>query len=162
MIWFSNNKDVITAAIALLALVVSLVTVYLGGKQQQREAYREMYGTLMSDDLHRGRWMIYKIKSSSDIPPEDPDYRLVLRTLGVFDNLAMFVDKRVIPEKWALDVWHHPLQGMRKGAEVLREANRNSLQPGLPWPQLWTLFDKAETYRSNLACCTGGASPRRA
>ena len=40
MIWFSNNKDVITAAIALLALVVSLVTVYLGGKQQQREAYR--------------------------------------------------------------------------------------------------------------------------
>jgi hypothetical protein len=32
------------------------------------------------------------------------------RTAGWFDTLAMYVQRRVIPRRWVLDVWHHPLR----------------------------------------------------
>jgi hypothetical protein len=86
----------------------------------QREAYREIYTTLMSEDLHRGRWLINNIPKT-DVIPKDKDYRLIYRTLGVFDNMAMFARQKVVPLKWVLEVWHHPLSDMRKGAEIIRQ-----------------------------------------
>jgi hypothetical protein len=90
--------------IATLAVVVSLVTVILQRRQGQRAAYREIYTTLMSEDLHRGRWLINSISKSKYIPKDELDSRLIYRTLGVFDNLAMFARQRVIPRRWVLEV----------------------------------------------------------
>jgi len=152
MNWFEASKDLIAISIAALAVVLSLITVVLQRRQQQRAAYREIYSTLMSDELHRGRWMISRISGPEHIPKDKLDYRLVYRTLGVFDNLAMYERQGVVPRKWVLDVWHHPLHDMYKGASVIR---RDAEKDGAvsPWPQLWTLFDQAAAYRSSLACC---------
>jgi hypothetical protein len=157
MNWSQSSKDLIAIAIAALAVVVSLVTVILQRRQAQRAAYREIYTTLMSDDLHRGRWLIRNMSMSEApvIPKDELDFRLIYRTLGVFDNMAMFARRRVIPVKWVLEVWHHPLKEMRKGVEIIRQNAIDAKESSAaePWPQFWILLDKAETYRSTLPCC---------
>ena len=162
MNWFQSSKDLIAIIIATFAVVVSLVTVYMQRKQEQRAAYREIYTTLMSDDLHRGRWMIRRISKASDIPKDELNVRLLYRTLGVFDNMAMFARHKVIPLKWVLEVWHHPLNEMYEGVETLRKnaKERNGSSAAEPWPQLLILLGKAQSYHSTLPPVrqtTGGA-----
>jgi hypothetical protein len=153
MKWFQDWKDLAGITIAALAVVVSFVTVLLQRRQQQRAAYREIYSTLMSEDLHRGRWLINNIKEIKDVQKKSElDLRLMYRTLGVFDNLAMYESQRVVPSKWVLDVWHHPLRQMHGGANIIRQEAENRGQTWA-WPQLWTLFEKATDYHSTLACC---------
>jgi hypothetical protein len=155
MNWFQSWKDLLTIAIAALAVVVSLVTVILQRRQGQRAAYRETYTRLMSEDLHRGRWLINDVSKTGVIPKDELDFRLIYRTLGVFDNLAMFARQRVVPLKWVLEVWHHPLEEMRSGAEVIRRdaIDAKASAAAAPWPELWILFEKAHFYRSTLPCC---------
>jgi len=157
MNWFQASKDLLAIAIAALAVVVSLVTVILQRRQQQRQAYREIYSALMSEDLHRGRRLINGITEANGIPKDGPDSLLIFRTLGLFNNLAMYGRLRVVPRKWVLDVWHHPLREMERGADIIRRetAGKYEERGGAlsPWPQLWTLFGIAEIYRSRFACC---------
>lgn len=162
MSWFQSSKDFIAIGIAALAVGVSLATVMLQRRQEQRAAYREIYTALMSDDLHLGRWMIRKISEPGDIPKDELNVRLIHRTLGVFDNMAMFAHHKVIPLKWVLEVWHHPLNEMREGVRTIRknakESDRTSTAE--PWPQLWILLDKAQNYHSTLPCCPPDSSWR--
>ena len=153
MKWFQNWKDLLSITIAAVAVFVSFVTVLLQRRQQQRAAYREIYSALMSEDLHRGRWLVNNIKEIKDVQEKSElDLRLMYRTLGVFDNLAMYESQGVVPSKWVLDVWHHPLRQMREGANTIRREAENRGQ-AWAWPQLWTLFEKAADYHSKLACC---------
>ena len=155
MNWIHSSKDLIAITIAALAVVVSLLTVILQRRQGQRAAYREMYTTLMSEDLHRGRFLIKDLPKTEDIPNNESDSRLIYRTLGVFDNLAMFARQRVVPRRWVLEVWHHPLKDMHEGANIIRQKAIETKDSGAisPWPQLWVLLDKAEAYSSMLPCC---------
>src|SRR5260370_9623127 len=108
----------------------------------------------MSDDLHQGRWLIRYISKTHVIPKDELELRLINRTLGVFDNMAMFARQRVIPLKWGLEVWHHPLEEMREGANIIRQytIDAKESKAAAPWPQLWILLDKAQTYRTTLPC----------
>jgi hypothetical protein len=166
MSWFASSKDFLATVVAFLALLVSFTTVVLSRKQQQRTAYWDLYSVLMSDDLHRGRWLIYEIHSEDDDPNRHDDaetYYLIYRTLGVFDNLGMFVKRKIVPRELVLEVWHHPLIAMCPGAQIVRDhAIRTSPQPGVPWPELWALFISAKEYAesSGLACC-GSTVPHR-
>ena len=65
--------------------------------------------------------MVRRISETSDIPEDDLNVRLLYRTLGVFDNMAMFARHKVIPTKWVLELWHHPLNEMHEGVETLRK-----------------------------------------
>ena len=150
--WFQSSKDLIAIIIAAVAVVVSLVTVTLQRRQGQRAAFREIYTTLMSEDLHRGRWLIYEISETHVIPKDEKDVRLIYRTLGVFNNMAMFARQRVVPRRWVLEVWHHPLRDMHAGADTIRQNVQLSPRAS-SWPELWILFERARTYRSLLPCC---------
>jgi len=156
MNWSEQFRDLLGIALATLAIVLSLVTVLLQRRQHQRDAYRQIYETLMSEGLQHGRWLILDIADTGVMPDDPEDVRLVFRTLGTFDNLAMYVRHRVVPRSWVMDVWHHPLREMRAGAETVRTvdlAHRRIATYIVPWPQLWQLFEQAEKYRSDFPCC---------
>jgi hypothetical protein len=111
----------IAIIIAALAVVVLLVTVSMQRRQERRASYREIYTALMSEDIHRGRLMIRNISKPGDIPKDELDIRLIYRTLGVFDNMAMFARHKVIPLKWVLEVLHHPLNEIHEGVRTIRK-----------------------------------------
>ncbi len=147
-------SNLLSLVIATVAVALSLVTVLSQKRQQQREAYRGIYETLTSQDLHRGRWLLIEISRTSRLPEElSPDFLLINRTLGWFDTLAMYVQRRVVPRRWVLGVWHHPLRDMRTGALVVARDHLARQQGWAPWPHLWPLLDQAVRYRSSLPCC---------
>lgn len=99
MLPFDRFKDLITITIAAVAVVLSLVTVIVQKRQQQRDAYRHIQDVPMSADLQRGRWMIIEISLGKLAIPQQfsPEFYLLNRTLGMYDTLAMYVRRRVVP-----------------------------------------------------------------
>jgi hypothetical protein len=102
MTWFAGVKDLLGIGIALLAVALSLITTIMQRKERQRVAYREIYTVLMSENVHRGRWFINGIRTPDQIPKDGPNRLLIYRTLGVFDNLAMFARHPCGPQKMGL------------------------------------------------------------
>jgi hypothetical protein len=130
-------KDLIAIAVAAVAVVLSLTTVINQRRQQQRDAYRQIQDVLMSEDIQRGRWMVVAI-GLGDLPfPErySADFYLLNRTLGIYDTLAMYVRRKVVPRTWVLDMWHHPLHRMLPGAEKLARRHRELGLTWTPWPE---------------------------
>ena len=149
-----GSTDLLSLRIATLAVVLSLITVVLRRWQQQREAYRGIYEVLMSEQLQRGRWLISEISRSGDLPEDrSPDSYLIYRTLGWFDTLAMYHQRRVGPRRWVLEVWHHSLRDISTGAKVMRNDRLERGQDYVPWQYLWPLLDDAAHYQSRGLCC---------
>jgi hypothetical protein len=99
-----GSTDLLSLIIATLAVVLSLITVVLQRWQQQREAYRGIYEVLMSEQLQRGRWLISEISQPGDLPKDrSADFYLIHRTLGWFDTLAMYHQRRVVPRRWVIE-----------------------------------------------------------
>jgi hypothetical protein len=155
MQWLDRSRDLIAMAIAAIAVILSLVTVLMQKRQQQRDAYRQIQDVLMSAELQRGRWMVLEISLGKQPIPErlSPEFYLLNRTLGMYDTLAMYVRRGVLPRRWVLDMWHHPLAGMRTGAQLLARHHREGDLGWTPWPELWSLLDDAVDYKGPLACC---------
>lgn len=149
-----SSTALISIVIATMAVALSLITLVLQRRQQQREAYRGLYEVLMSEQLQRGRWVIEDISKTQHLPEDlSPDLYLVYRTLGWFDTLAMYDQRRLVPRRWVLDVWHHHLRDMNTAATVMRDDRLARGQEWAPWPHLWPLLNEAVRYRSAMPCC---------
>jgi hypothetical protein len=149
-----GSTDLLSLIIATLAVVLSLITVVLQRWQQQREAYRGIYEVLMSEQLQRGRWLISEISRPEDLPKDrSADYYLIHRTLGWFDTLAMYHQRRVVPRRWVIEVWHHPLRDISTGAKVMANDRLERRPDYAPWQYFWPLLDKADDYQSRGLCC---------
>jgi hypothetical protein len=167
MSWFVQNKDLAGIMIATLAVILSLVTVLIQKRGQQRDAYRQIYDVLMSPELHRGRWVIADIGNGKiEVPDRDtPEFFLIYRTLGVFDALATYARYRIVPRRLVFAVWQHPMTDMREGAEVIRRHHMDRRHTDWkPWAQLWWLFtrlpsDPRGRARSPAAASAPGTSP---
>jgi hypothetical protein len=156
MQWLDRSKDLVAVAIATVAVILSLFTVVVQKRQQQRDAFRQMQDVLRSAELQRGRGRIIEISQGRRSFPDQlsPEFYLLNRTLGMYDTLAMYVRRRVVPRRWVLDMWHHSLAGMRTAAMQLARSHQEGDLGWTPWPELWSLLDEADRYRSSLICCT--------
>ena len=149
-----GSPDLLSLIIATLAVGLSLVTVVLQRRQQQRAAYRGIYEVLMSEQLQRGRWLISEISRPGDLPKDrSQDSYLIYRTLGWFDTLAMYHQRRVIPRRWVIEVWHHSLRDISPGAKVMLNERLKTGQDYAPWQHLWPLLDDAAHYQGHGLCC---------
>jgi hypothetical protein len=149
-----SSTDLLSLIIATLAVGLSLITVVLQRRQQQREAYRGIYEVLMSEQLQRGRWLVSGISRPGDLPKDrSPDSYLIYRTLGWFDTLAMYHQRRVVPRRWVIEAWHHSLRDISPGATVMLNDRLKRDQDYAPWQYLWPLLDHAAHYQSRGLCC---------
>ena len=144
MQWLDRSKDLVAIAIATVAVILSLSAAIIQKRQQQRDAFRQIQDVLMSPELQRGRWLIIEISQERRTLPEQlsPEFYLLNRTLGMYDTLAMYVRRRVVPRRWVLDMWHHPLAGMRTAAGQLARRHQKGGLGWTPWPELWPLMDE--------------------
>ena len=149
-----SSTDLLSLLVATLAVALSLITVVLQRRQQRREAYRGIYEILMSEQLQRGRWLISEISRPGDLSEDrSPDSYLIYRTLGWFDTLAMYGQRRVVPRRWVMEVWHHSLRDISPGAKVMLNDRLERGQGYAPWQHLWPLLDDAAHYQSRGLCC---------
>jgi hypothetical protein len=120
MDWFGRSKDLIAIAIAVIAVILSLVTVLVQRRQQRQHAFQQIHDTLMAPEHQRGRWLMWEIEEAGRLPDEgSPDYYLINRTMGMLDLLALYTRRGVVPWRWVLEVWHHPLEQMAGRCDVV-------------------------------------------
>ena len=100
MEWLSQSKDVITLAVAVIAVALSLVTVLIQRRQQQRHAFAQIHEVLMTPEHQRGRWLMWQIANAGQLPAAgSSDYHLINRTLGVLNMLAIYAINGVVPRR---------------------------------------------------------------
>jgi hypothetical protein len=153
MDFFARSKDLIAIAIAVIAVILTLVTVLVQRRQQRQHAFQQIHDVLMTPEHQRGRWLMWDIAKAGRLPDQgSPDYYLINRTLGMLDLLAFYARRGVVPRRWVLERWHHPLQQMAAAVALLVD-ERVAVARWKPWPQLDWLIREAATYRSSDGCC---------
>lgn len=153
MDFFARSKDLIAIAIAVVAVILSLITVLVQRRQQRQHAFQQIHDVLMTPEHQRGRWLMWDIAEAGSLPDQgSPDYYLINRTLGMLDLLAFYARRGVVPRRWVLERWHHPLQQMAAAVTVLVE-ERIAVAGWRPWPHLNWLILEATSYRSSEGCC---------
>lgn len=151
--WFASNKDLLGIGIAFLAILVSLTTVLISRRQQQARSFLAIQELMLSNDLQRGRLLIYSAGRSGNVPPTDSDdFKLMIRALAVFDLMGVYARMRIIRRHWVLDYWHPRLRVLRAGYEAVNFKQYASY-PNHERPDLVELIDSAERYQCRRACC---------
>jgi hypothetical protein len=150
--WFGQNKDLLALVVAAVAVVVSLVTVLVQRRQQQLDAYRQIYDALMSPEIHRGRWSIIEVGRTGKSPEWDSGEQFNLfRTLGMLNALATYYRHRIVPRRLVRKVWKYPMMDMRVGVRIIRNAEIARIPESgrvirpvgwEPWPDLWWLLGR--------------------
>jgi hypothetical protein len=159
MDWLGRSKDLIAIAIAGIAVILSLVTVLVQRRQQRQHAFQQIHDVLMTPEHQRGRWLMWDIGDAGRLPDEgSSDYYLINRTLGMLNLLALYTRQGVVPRRWVLEVWHHPLQQMAAAVTLLVN-ERIAVAHWRPWPQLDWLIQETATYRSSEGCCLPAPPP---
>jgi hypothetical protein len=161
MDFFARSKDLIAIAIAAIAVILSLVTVLVQRRQQRQQAFQQIHDVLMTTEHQRGRWLMWEIAGAGRLPDQgSADYYLINRTLGMLDLLAHYARHGVVPRRWVLERWHHPLQQMAAAVALLVD-ERVAVAHWRPWPHLDWLIRAAATYRSSEGCCLPATLPPR-
>lgn len=161
MAWFDAIKDLVAIGLALLAIIVSLVTVLISRRQQQAGSYLAIQELMLSDEVQRGRLLIYESGISGRIPPVGTaDYYRIVRALAVFDLLGAYARKGIVRREWVLDYWHPRLQALRPGYELVNFRD-DGPYPNHGRPDLLDLIERAERYYCRRQCCVDGRRERR-
>ncbi|BCB73697.1 hypothetical protein Pflav_001070 [Phytohabitans flavus] len=161
MAWFDSVKDLVGISLALLAVIVSLVTVLISRRREQASSYLAIQELMLSDEVQRGRLLIYQSGISGRIPPlGTADYFRIVRALSVFDLLGAYARKGIVRREWVLDYWHPRLQALRAGYELVNY-REDGPYPNHGRPDLLDLIERAERYDCRRQCCTDGRRERR-
>jgi hypothetical protein len=162
MDFFARSKDLLAIGIAVVAVILSVVTVLIQRRQQREHAFQQIHEILMTPEHQHGRWLMWTIAESGRLPDQgSPDYYLINRTLGMLDLLAQYAREGVVPRRWVLERWHHPLQQMAVAVRLLVD-ERVAVARWRPWPDLGWLIRETATYRSSLGCCLPAEPPPKA
>lgn len=154
MAWFANNKDLVGIALALAAVIVSLITILLSRRQQQLSSFLQIQDVMLGEDLQHGRRLIYRAASGSPVPaPDTADLHTVARALAVFNLLGSYVRWGMVPRRWVLDFWHTRLRSLRSGYEAVVSERVSWSEGRPPWPDLLDLMDRADKYNCRRSCC---------
>ena len=159
MAWFNSIKDVLGVSIGLLAIVISLMTVLIGRHEQQASSFLAVQELMLSEELQRGRLLIYKAGVSGDIPAMDSgDYYRMVRSLAVFDLMGAYARKGIVRRRWVMDYWHPRLRVLRAGYEAVNFRS-DGPYPNHERPDLLDLIARAERYRCSRECCSEVRNP---
>lgn len=153
--WLANNKDSIGIALALVGLLVTAYTVRTARAVQRRDAFMRIHEVLLQPDIQEGRRLLFQIRSQEDVPPPDTEaYRMINRSLALYDTLGQYIRCGQVDRRQAMDAWHHSLRDIAEPARIFIE-NRESAHRSRwqAWPWLRSLLKESETYRSRAGCC---------
>ena len=149
--WFVANKDLVSLIIATIAVGLSFMTVMAQRHQQRHEAYRHLHEQLIEPQVRVGRARAYAAAASGVVPPTNTEeWNEINRAITLFDTMAIYYRKNLIPRRLALDTWHHGLRDIRAGAKLVAQQRNEEHHTWTAWPNLWPLIERAVNYRTKL------------
>jgi hypothetical protein len=154
--WFTENKDLLTAAVAVLGVGLALYAALTNRGQRRRDALYRIHDLLTSTDQQRGRRLLFGAARTGQFPDLDSDeYATMNRAIATLDAVGLYMRRRIVPRRWVLDIWHHPFTDIRPAAYAFIAYRRSTYNTGWRGGQgLEDLLDQASRYRTRRACCT--------
>lgn len=155
--WFTESKDLLTAAVAVLGVGLALSAALTNRGQRRRDALYRVHDLLTSTDQQRGRRLLFEAARAGQFPDLDSDeYATMNRAIATLDAVGLYARRRIVPRRWLLDIWHHPFTDIRPAAYAFIAYRRSRNNTGWRGGQrLEDLLDQASRYRTRRACCTG-------
>jgi hypothetical protein len=152
MKWIADNKDILSVVLATVAIAVSAWTVYAGRRSRRQDTFLRIHELLISPDVQRGRKLLYEGARSGRFPDEGSDDLVMMnRALSLYHTVGMYVRRKVIPEKWVLDSWHHSLRDIKAAYEIFVQHRQATYHFWRPWVELEDLIGRAERYQTGAA-----------
>jgi hypothetical protein len=159
MAWLDRFTGLVGIVIAVIAVMLSLLAVLLQRRQQRHTAFQQIQDVLMTADHQRGRWLLWDAAATGKLPEiGSSDYYLINRALGMLNLLALYTQQGLVPRRWVLELWHHPLAQMDSAVSLMMR-ERVAVAGWRPWPQLDRLIREAAGYRSTEGCCVEPPGP---
>jgi hypothetical protein len=111
--------EILSISIAGIAVVLSFVTVILGRRERQLDAFAKIQELLLDRDAQEGRRILYQASRDGVLPADQTRFDLANRAVANFNTVAILVRHKVIPRQWLLEDWHHTLRQMRVGYDSI-------------------------------------------
>ena len=113
-------------------------------RRDRRDIFLRIHELLYSDDLQRGRNTLFRkvtdVESIEEL--EDQEYRDVIRVLGAYNALGLYIKKRYVNEHDVLNTWSESSYRTWKRAQSVRDY-REKHEGYRPWDNLDLLAQKA-------------------
>lgn len=151
--WTENNKDLLALGLSLVAILLTLLTVYSVKKQARRDSYMRLHETLVSPSAAEGRRLLFLAYAAQSFPlSTDPTWDKINQSLALYDSAGLYVRHGLIPRRLFLEAWHHPIRSIEAPTiQFLTHARQNSVDR--TWVSLDLLFRAARKYQSRSPCC---------
>jgi hypothetical protein len=151
-------------AISILALFFSIYVFADNRKRDRRDVFLGIHQLLYSDDLQRGRNILFrKITNEASVEQlSDQDYRDVTRVLGAYNALGLYMKNKYVNERDVMNSWaesaylawkcaqpyldyreHH--DGYRPWSNLERLAQKSQQELSRREPDLLSKIDAANT-----------------
>jgi hypothetical protein len=134
----------ISVLIAFLALGFSLFAFLDGRKKDRRDIFLQIHQLLISEDLRRGRFILFQKITDEDSVERlsDGEWRDVDRALSTYNALGLYIAHRYVKERDVMDLWAEPIFKAWKAAQPYI-AYRKRLGDPNPWKYLDFLKERA-------------------
>ncbi len=147
--------NAVVAVTALVAVVLSLVTIWLQRRGNRDQTFLRLHEILMTDDMRVGRALLIERGKTKELPDADTaEYRQMTHALGGLETAGIYIDNRLMSRKRFVAIWHHNLRAIHTGADLMARHRVEAFDGWAPWPHLRPLFDAAATcHDDKLVCC---------
>lgn len=154
--WIIDHIDLVGIFLAAVAILLSLMTAIINVRQKRRDSFLRVHELLSDPDQQEGRRLLYLFARCSE-PPDlcSPEFASMNKAVTTLNAVALYVQRRIVPRRWFLDVWHHPLRDIAPAAEAFLTLRQRAQldQSWRPGTHLHQLLDQARTYRTRMSCC---------
>ena len=137
--------SILPIAISVTALVFSIFVFTENRRRDRRDMFLRLHELLYSDDLQRGRNTLFrKVTDETSVEQlDDQEYRDVIRVLGAYNALGLYIRKKYVNERDVLDTWSESSYRMWIRAQSVRDY-REKNEGYRPWDNLELLGQKAQ------------------
>lgn len=134
----------LSVLISILALGFSLFAFFDGRRKDRRDLFLQMHQLLISDDLRRGRWILFQKVVDEDSVEllSDDEWRDVDRAMSAYNALGLYIANGYVKERDVMDIWAEPIYRAWKAARPY-EAYRKRLEGSSPWKYFDYLAERA-------------------
>jgi hypothetical protein len=137
----------VSVIISVSALSFSFAVFLDNRNRDRRDIFLKMHELLISDDLQRGRYVLFqKITDEGSIERlTDGEWQDVNRALSTFNALGLYMVNRYVREQDVMDTWAHNICTAWKAAKPFI-SYRERLQGYPAWMYFAILADKAQQH----------------
>jgi hypothetical protein len=106
--------------------------------------FLKIHELLYSDDLQRGRNILFhEVTDEASVQQlEDQEYRDIIRVLGAYNALGLYISKKYVVERDVLNTWAESAYRAWRCAQPVRDY-RERIEGYRPWGNLDLLAQKA-------------------